>query len=74
MPRIRLIDADDLPEDLRPLMGNRAGEFIQAFAHQPEVLRSFLAFYNPLRDSGLIDPILKETVRIRVAQLNGCQF
>lgn len=74
MSRISLIDPADLPEDLRPLMGGRAGEFIQAFAHRPDVLRAFLAFYNPLRDSGLIDPVLKETVRIRIAQLNGCQF
>lgn len=74
MSRIPLIDPDNLPADLRPLMGGRAGEFIRAFAHQPDVLRSFLAFYNPLRDSGLLDPVLKETVRIRIAQLNGCQF
>ena len=74
MARIHLVDPDKLPPDLHSMMGSRAGEFIQAFAHRPEVLRSFLAFYNPLRDSGLIDPVLKETVRIRVAQLNGCAF
>lgn len=74
MARISLIDPADLPEDLRPLMGGKAGEFIQAFAHRPEMLRSFLAFYNPLRDGGLLDPVLKETVRIRVAQLNNCRF
>lgn len=74
MARISLIDPADLPEDLRPLMGSKAGEFIQAFAHRPDLLRSFLAYYNPLRDSGLLDPVLKETVRIRVAQLNNCAF
>lgn len=67
MSRLPLIDPVALPDDLRPLMGRRAGEFIQAFAHHPDLLRSFLAYYNPLRDTGLLDPILKETVRIRVA-------
>lgn len=74
MSHIPLIDPDNLPADLRPMMGGRAGEFIRAFAHQPDVLRSFLTFYNPLRDRGRLDPVLKETVRIRIAQLNGCQF
>ncbi len=74
MSRISLIDEADLPDDLRRLMGRRAGEFVRAFAHQPDLLRSFLAFYNPLRDTGLLDPVLKETVRIRIAQLNGCRF
>ena len=74
MSRISLIDQADLPEDLRLLMGRRAGDFIRAFAHQPDLLRSFIAFYNPLRDTGLLDPVLKEVVRIRIAQLNGCRF
>lgn len=51
-------------------------EFVRVFAHAPEVFKSFIRFYFPLitETRGTIDMKLTELVRLKVAEINGCQL
>lgn len=51
-------------------------EFVRVFAHAPEVFKSFIRFYFPLitETRGRIDMRLTELVRLKVAEINGCQL
>ncbi len=48
--------------------------FLQAFAHVPEVFKSFVNYYFPLifETRGSIDMKLTEMVRLKVAERNDC--
>ncbi|MCY4386117.1 MAG: hypothetical protein OXC18_03325 [Desulfurellaceae bacterium] len=48
--------------------------FLQAFAHAPEVFKSFANYYFPLifETRGSIDMKLTELVRLKVAERNDC--
>lgn len=82
MSRIELPPAQALPPFLRS-MHDSAGETdwstrrcARAFAAHPEILKDYLAFYYPYHrgDGGsVLEPRLKELVRLRIATLNGCQ-
>ncbi len=49
-------------------------EFVQVFAHAPEVYKAFCAYYFPLifETRGSLDMKLTELVRLKVAQRNDC--
>ena len=49
-------------------------EFLQAFAHAPDVFKSFVNYYFPLifETRGSIDMKLTEMVRLKVAEHNDC--
>ena len=51
-------------------------EFVQVFAHAPEVFKSFIRFYFPLitETRGTIDMKLTELARLKVAEINGCHL
>ena len=81
MSRIPLADANDLPPFLKQMHdGAKAQDWstrhcARAFASYPELLEKYLTFYYPLHsntDCGVIEPRLKELVRLRIATLNGC--
>ena len=81
MSRIPLADANDLPPFLKEMHDGAKPEdwstrhCARAFASHPELLEKYLTFYYPLHsnaDCGVIEPRLKELVRLRIATLNGC--
>ena len=51
-------------------------EFVQVFAHAPEVFKSFIKFYFPLvsQTRGTIDMKLTELARLKVAEKNACNL
>jgi hypothetical protein len=51
-------------------------EFVRAFAHAPEVFKSFANYYFPLifETRGSIDMRLTEMVRLKVAEKNDCNL
>jgi hypothetical protein len=51
-------------------------EFVQVFAHAPEVFKSFINFYFPLvsETRGSIDMKLTELTRMKVAEKNECNL
>lgn len=77
--RIRLRAVEELDSELRAMaakwqaMGGDIN-FIRTFAHAPEFLKRFVAFYSPLVRKGLVEHRTKELVRLRLALLNGCHY
>ena len=46
----------------------------RAFAENTELLQKYLEFYYPFHTTaGVLEPRLKELVRLRIATLNGCK-
>jgi hypothetical protein len=79
MPRLPLLDAGSLSPELRIMLERWQAEggdpnFILTFARLPETLERFVAFYSPLVRKGLVEHRTKELARLRLAQLNECQY
>ena len=81
MSRVTLADPADLPPFLKAMHDNSKPEewgaknTARAFASHPDLLKSYLSFYIPLcknQGIGVVEPRLKELVRLRIATLNGC--
>lgn len=80
MSRIALADPAALPPFLKAMHDNARPDdwstrhCARAFAAHPELLETYLKFYYPFHStSGVIEPRLKELVRLRIATLNGCK-
>jgi len=80
MSRVTLADPAALPVFLKAMHDNARPDdwstrhCARAFAAHPELLESYLKFYYPFHStSGVIEPRLKELVRLRIATLNGCK-
>ncbi len=69
-PHIRLARDDELPEGLR----GRTDDFTRVFGHNARLFEAWNAWYRPLIRDGAVSARLKEIVRLRVAQLNACDF
>lgn len=81
MPRVSPVPFEQIPVDLQAIMREYdkelgGSEFVQVFAHAPEVFRSFIRFYFPLvsETRGTVDMKLTELVRMKVAQKNECNL
>ena len=81
MARLSAIPFDKVPADLQNIM--RAydeelggSEFVQVFAHAPEVFRKFIDFYFPLEleTRGAVTTKITELARMMVAQKNDCHL
>jgi alkylhydroperoxidase family enzyme len=77
MSRLSILDNDRLPADLRRQAEatDRAGAnstVLRVLGHCPEMVESYFKFYYPLHNGGVVDPALKELVRLRIASLNQC--
>lgn len=69
-PYLRLARDDELPEGLR----ERTDAFTRVFGHNARLMESWNEWYRPLIRDGAVSARLKEMVRLRVAQLNACDF
>ena len=45
---------------------------LRVLGHRPDMTESYFKFYYPLHNGGIVDPSLKEMVRLRIASLNQC--
>lgn len=81
MARLSAIPFDQVPPDLQNIM--RAydeelggSEFVQVFAHAPEVFRKFIDFYFPLEleTRGAVTTKITELARMMVAHQNDCHL
>ncbi|HYL57733.1 MAG TPA: hypothetical protein VEU51_02600 [Candidatus Acidoferrales bacterium] len=45
---------------------------LRVMGHRPDMLEAYFKFYYPLHNGGVVDPALKEMVRLRIAELNQC--
>lgn len=69
-PRLRLARDDELSEKLRP----RRDPVTRVFGHNSTLLENWYRWYLPLIRDLALPARLKEIVRMRVAQLNACEF
>jgi len=77
MARIGLLADDTLPEDkLRQIQAVEASgadaSVLRAVAHRPDMFDAYFSFYYPAHEGGIIEPELKELVRLKIARLNDC--
>ena len=45
---------------------------LRAIAHRPDMFERYFEFYYPAHQSGVVEPELKELVRLKIARLNDC--
>ena len=69
-PRLRLASDAELPEHLR----SRDDLVPRVFGHNAELYEKWMDWYRPLVRDGSVTSRLKEILRLRVAQLNTCDF
>jgi alkylhydroperoxidase family enzyme len=80
MSRLPLVEPDALPpymkmiHDATPEENWLGRNFARAFAPNPDLVEAYQAFYHPWHrgGAGLLEPRLKELIRLRIATLNGC--
>ena len=80
MSRLPLVEPEALSPALRaahdaaPQDNWIARNFTRVFAHNEPLMKDYQAFYSPWHTggAGLLEPRLKELVRLRIATLNGC--
>ena len=77
MARIQLLADADLPADkiaqIQAVEARGAdASVLRAVAHRAEMFDAYFAFYYPAHQEGLVEPKLKELVRLKVARLNDC--
>lgn len=77
MARIPLVEMNEMPPDLAEMVSaveETTGDAtaLRALAHNPELLRKFVAFYWPAQTEGLLGRKLVELVRLAIAQINQC--
>lgn len=74
MARLEVLAAEAVDHaDLRKMMRDTGGdEMFGVYGHHPELFKAFLNFYLPAKFEGLLPFLLKELVRLRIAELNDC--
>ena len=77
MARIRLLPDEELSEPVREQVAaaESAGadaSVLRGLAHHQSFFDSFFQFYYPAHNGGLVEPALKELVRLKIARLNDC--
>ncbi|MCP5179657.1 MAG: hypothetical protein H6993_12860 [Pseudomonadales bacterium] len=77
MSRIRLLENDELSSEARARVtaAEAAGadaSVLRAVGHRQEMFDRYFSFYYPAHQGGLVEPELKELVRLKIARLNDC--
>ena len=54
------------------MTGPEQAIMFQVLGHCPEMFETYFQFYFPWHTTGSVDAVLKELLRIRIAQLNDC--
>ena len=81
MGRVSKVPFEQVDTELQAIMREYdqelgGSEFVQVFAHAPEVFKSFINFYFPLvsNERGKVDVKLTELARLKVAERNDCNL
>ncbi len=77
MSRLSILNDEQLPEGLREQAkaAEKAGAsatVLRVLGHRPDMIESYFKFYDPMHNGGIVDPALKELVRLKIASLNQC--
>lgn len=81
MSRVSNLPFEKIDSELQAVMKEYdaelgGSEFVEVFAHAPEVFKKFIGFYFPLisETRGGIDPKITELARMMVAEKNDCRL
>lgn len=66
------LDAAQLEQVRAVEAGGGDASVMRAIAHRPEMFERYFAFYYPAHNQGVVEPELKELVRLKIARLNDC--
>ena len=77
MSRIRLFEDEELSPAAREQAraaeaAGRDASVLRAVAHRQDMFERYFAFYYPAHQGGVVEPALKELVRLKIARLNDC--
>jgi len=80
MPRIPKLDRTQVDEPTQHIFdhflherGNIPNMF-RTVAHRPEILRTLIAHFRAIMETGTISKKLKELVIVRTSQINRCEY
>lgn len=78
--RIRRLDRDEVDSQSQAVYdhflherGNVPNMF-RTVAHRPEILRTMIAHFRAIMETGTISKKLKELVIVRTSQINQCEY
>jgi hypothetical protein len=77
MSRVRLLSDDELSPEARARVqaAEAAGAdvtVLRALAQRQDMFDQYFKFYYPAHQQGIVEPALKELVRLKIARLNDC--
>jgi len=77
MPRLKVLNDEELPVEVRSQVEQMesAGEdatYLRVLGLRADMFQGYLQWYFAAHEGGLLSPMLKETVRLYIAQLNDC--
>ncbi len=77
---IRPVEKNEAPETVGKIYEalekniGRVPTMFKMLAHRPDVLRTFLPFYNAVWAEGTLPQKLKALAAVRTSLLNGCEY
>ena len=77
MSRVRLLPDEELSAGTRARVqaaeaSGADASVLRALAHRQDMFDKYFEFYYPSHTTGIIEPPLKELVRLKIARLNDC--
>ena len=80
MPRISRLDRSQVTDDVAAIYdhfmkvrGNIPNMF-RTVAHRPEILKTMIAHFRAVMETGTVSAKLKELVITRTSQINRCEY
>jgi uncharacterized peroxidase-related enzyme len=80
MPRIPTIDDEQADQAAREIFDHYKKErgnvpnMFRTVAHRPEILRTMIAHFRAVMETGTVGHKLKELVIVRTSQINQCEY
>lgn len=80
MPRIPKLEVDQATGQTREIFDHYMKErgnvpnMFRTVAHRPEILRTLIAHFRAIMETGTIGAKLKELVIVRTSQINRCEY
>jgi hypothetical protein len=77
IPRLERSQVDEPTQAIYDHFQKQRGNVPNMFrtvAHRPEILRTMIAHFRAVMETGTLTPKLKELVIVRTSQVNGCEY
>ena len=77
IPTIGYEEADNSAKEIFDHYKKERGNVPNMFrtvAHRPEILRTMIAHFRAIMETGTLSKKLKELVIVRTSQINGCEY